>query len=226
MSGFLSRPLRDAFNEGNPNKIPDANQLARMGDGLAGVGRYLRNGTIDVAPIHVLVLPANAKAFVLEGGFIIDAGAAVGPLDPVAEDAVLVTGQAQITADGDILFLAADAVVEAEVYYRTAEGLPVTVDVTVVAATGVADLVPRAALRLLAAEALTGGVTGVATVVSRGTLQAALGSGDAALQPNGETVEFDIGDAVTSARLTFVPQPGFGPTPVPIATKMDTIENL
>jgi hypothetical protein len=197
-----------------------------MGDGLAGNERYLRNATIAVAPTHVLVLPANAKAEVLEGGFIIAAGANVGVLQPVPEDAALAAGQAQVTADGDILFLAADAVTEAEVYYRTAESLPVTVDTTVVAATGVADLTPRAGLRLLTAEALTGGVTGVFTVLARGVLQAGLATTQAALQPNGETVEFLIADAVTSARLMFVPQPGFGPTPLSVATKMEIVGNL
>lgn len=226
MSGLVTRPLRNALNEANPNQFPSAAQEARLGDALAGDERYLRNATIAAAPTHVLVLPANAKAHRLVGGFIIAAGAAVGPLDPVAEDAVLVTGQAQVTADGDILFLAADAVTEAEVYYETAEQLPVTITVTVVPTTGVASLTPRAGLRLLFAEALTGGVTGVATVVARGTLQAALVSGDAALQPNGETVEFDIGDAVTSATLTFTPQPGFGPTPESVATKMEVVGNV
>lgn len=220
------RPLQDAFNEGNPNKIPDANQLARMGDGLAGKQRYLRNATIAAAPAHVLVLPAAAKAESLEGGFIIDATASVGVLQPVPEDAALAAGQAQVTADGDILFLAADVVLEAEVYYKTAESLPITIDTTVVPTTGVADLVPRAGLRLLTAEALTGGVTGVFTVLARGVLQAALATTQAALQPNGETVEFDIGDAVTSARLTFVPQPGFGPTPASVATKMAVVGSL
>lgn len=226
MSGFLTRPLRDAGNEGNPNKVGSFNQLAKMGDALAGDERYLRASGIDTAPAHVLVLPANAKAHRLLGGFIITAGANVGVLQVVPEDAVLVAGQAQVTADGDILFLAADAVTEAEVYYETAEQLPVTVDVTVVAATGVADLTPRAGLRLLTAESLTGGVTGVFTVLARGVLQAGLATTQAALQPNGETVEFLIADAVTSARVTFTPQPGFGPTPESVARKMDVDNNL
>jgi len=222
----VTRPLRDAFNEGNPNKIPDANQLAKMGDALAGGERYLKSAALGTVTAHVLTLPADAKAHRLVGGFIIAATAGVGVLDPVAEDAALASGQAQITAAGDILFLAADAVTEAEVYYHTAEQKPVTVDVTVVAATGVASLVPRAGLRLISAEALTGTVTGVFTVLARGVLQAGLATTQAALQPDGETVEFLIADAVTSARLTYVPQPGFGPTPETVAVKMDVDGSL
>ncbi|HHH29039.1 MAG TPA: hypothetical protein ENK57_11945 [Polyangiaceae bacterium] len=225
MSGFLTRPLRDAGNEGNPNKVGSFNQLAKMGDALAGGERYLR-GAVGAVTVHVFTLPDNAKAHRLLGGFIIAAGANVGPLQVVPEDAVLAAGQAQITAAGDVIFFATDAVTEAELYYETAEQLPVTVDVTVVAASGVAALTPRAAMRLISAEALTGGVTGVATVLARGTLQAGLASGQAALQPNGETVEFLIADAVTSARLTYMPQPGFGPTPESVASKMDVDANL
>lgn len=225
MSGFLTRPLRDAGNEGNPNKVGSFNQLAKMGDALAGGERFL-SGTTGVVTTHVLTLPANAKAHRLVGGFIRTATAGVGVIDPVAEDATLATGQAQVTAAGDILFLAADAVLTAEVYYMTAEQLPVTVDVTVVATTGVALLTPRSGLRLITAESLTGGVTGVFTVLARGVLQAGLATTQAALQPDGATVEFLIADAVTSARLTFIPMPGVGPTPESVATKMDVIANL
>lgn len=225
MSGLLTRPLRDAGNEGNPNKVGSFNQLAKMGDALAGGERYLRGAT-GVVTTHVLTLPATAKAHRLLGGFIITATASVGPLQVVPEDAALAAGQAQVTPAGDILFLAADAVLTAEVYYETAEQQPVTVDVSVIAATGVGSLTPRAGMRLISANALTGGVTGVATVLARGTLQAGLATTQAALQPDGETVEFLIADAVTSARLVFVPQPGFGPTPASVAVKMDADANL
>lgn len=219
MAGLINRPLRDALNEANPNKIPTALQVVRVGDFIGGGTRYVR-GTVAS---NTLTLPAGAKAMLLQGGFNIAGTGGVGVIDVVAEDATLASGQAQVSPAGDIAFFAADAITEAEVYYTALEAEPITVDITVVAATGVGALTPRAGLRLVAAEALTGTVTGVATVIARAGTPA---SGQAALSANGENVQFLIADAVTSARLTYIPQPGFGPTPASAAVRADANNSI
>ena len=193
-----------------------------MGDALAGGKRYARGAVAS----DTLTLPEGAKADRLLGGFIIAAGASVGPLEIVGESATPAAGQAQITASGDVLFAAADAVTEAEIYYETSESQAVTVDIVVDPATGIGALTPRAGVRLLSAEALAGTVTGPAAVQTRGSGQAGLASAQAALTANGESVEFLIADAVSSARVSFLPQPGFGPTPESVAAKMDADFNL
>jgi hypothetical protein len=219
---ILARPLRDAANEGNPNKIGTVAQLAQLGDALSGLRRFV-SGAVGAVTAHVFTLPSTAKAHRLLGGFIRTATAGVGVIEVVAEDAALASGQAKVTAAGDVLFLAADAVLTAEFEYETAEQQPVTVDITVVAATGVGSLTPRSGIRLLAAEALTGTVTGVTTVIARAGVPI---TKQAALSAAGAFVQFLIADAVRSARVTFIPMPGFGPTPDSVATKMDADANV
>lgn len=221
MAGLLTRTLRDAANESNPNKVPQVFRN-RAGDMMNGLLRYFR-GTVAS---DILVLPADAKAVALQNGFIIAGTGGTGPLDPVAEDATLASGQATIAPNGDIIFFTTDAVTEAEVWYHAQEPTLVEITTVVIPATGVASLSPNQAVRLIEAEALAGTVTGVATILQRGTLQAGLAAGEAALQLDGATVEFLIADAVTSARLKFVPQPGFGPAADSIAGQVDDTINF
>lgn len=222
MTSLIERPLRDVANEGNPNKVGSVAQFAKLGDFFAGGLRYYRGAVSS----HVLTLPDAAKAHVLIGGFIIAGTGGVGPIQVDPDDGTLASGEAKVNPNGNIGFFATDAVTEAEVYYLALEAEPVTMDVIVDPATGVCSLAPYAAVRLVGSTILAGGVTGASPIQIRGTLQGALATTQCALQADGETVEFDIGDSITSARLTFIPQPGYGPTPVSVARKMENDVNF
>lgn len=205
MAGMIDRTLKEAANEANPNKLGPIFQN-RAGRLMSSSLRYAR-GTVAG---HRLVLPDEAKAAALHACTIIAAGAGTGPAVLVSERATIATTQAQIAPNGDVRFAAADAVTEAEVWYQAYEADPVTMDVIVDPATGVGLLQPWQAARLISATALTGTVTGAAAVGARSSAQPS-GTGVVNLALTGASVIFLIADAVTSARVTFIPRPGFGP---------------
>lgn len=216
---MFSRTLKNAADEANPNKVPQVFR-GRAGKMMAGLLRFHRGAVAS----NRLELPDGGKAVALVGGTIIAGGGGTGAIDPVAEDAAPASGQATITPDGSILFAAADAVTEAEVWYFAYEADAVTVDIVVDPATGLGPLSPYQGTRLLAAEALTGGVTGDASIVARGDAQPL--TGECRLNLDGENVEFLIADAVTAARVTFIPRPGFGPADDTVAGQMDDTVNF
>lgn len=215
---LYNRPLRDAANEANPNKAPAVLREMAFGDFAHGALRYYRGAVAA----NRLALPEGAKAVALIQARAIAATSA-GLKTPVLEGATLSAGEAAIGPTGDVLFEGTDAVTEAEVWYFAPEVAPVEVEIAVAPATGVGSLAPRAGYKLIEAEALAGSVTGAATVLVRGATPS---TGEAALSANGESVQFLIADAVTRARVVFVPQPGFGPTPPSVAAKMAENRNV
>lgn len=198
----MSRTLREAFNDADPNKTADLMRKVRMGDVLALGPRSV----VGAVSGDVLTLPEGAKAVRLLKGYA-RAGTATGYLEPIADDDTLAAGEIQITPTGDVAFFATDAVTEAEVTYLTQEGevveqvLPVSSDLAALAQ-GAEGVI------LLEAEALAGSATGTATVVARGTTPS---PGEAALTDDGASVEFAAADAVTSARVKVVCFPGAAP---------------
>lgn len=195
----MSRTLAAVLNEANPNKLPVAAQVARLGSVLKLSPAFVRGAVAS----NVLALPEGRRAVAILYAYAV-AGTVTGQLTPVVGPAPATT-EVGITDDGQIAFQATDAVTEAEVVYVSAEG-EIFEEVIPIATNVGTPLASRKGLILLEAEALVGTVTGVAAVEARGTTP---GTGEAALTDEGD-VEFAAADAVTSARVKYVAAPGIG----------------
>lgn len=217
----MTRLLRDALDEANPNKIATELQVAKVGSGLALTPRFI-DAAVDPANDSI-ILDERAKAAQVIRAYA-SAPAGVDYLTPVLPEGAVAAGQVVVTPTGDILFAAADNVTQAEVLYVAVEG-EVFEDVVVVDAGGTdAGLFAqgRHGVVLLEAEILAPvGVAGAAAVQARGT--AAPAAGQAALLTDGTGVQFAAADAVTSARLRYIATPGVGNGPAPaFGTRLDT----
>jgi hypothetical protein len=208
----MARSLRTILNAANPNNVDSALQAGRVGSVLALSARGVRGAVVA----NVLVLPENARAAaILEVRAV--AGTAVGLFTPLATGATPVTTEAAINAVGNIVFAAADAVTEAEVVYIAEEG-DVTEDVIPVASNSGTLLANRRAKRVLEVTRLVGTDIGVATVVGRGATPA---DNQAAANAAGTAIVFNAADAVTSARVKYIAQPGYGNAPPPVVPALD-----
>ncbi len=211
----MSRTLRDLLKECNPNMLPNALQLARLGDMLAKIPRTRRVAVVS----NAIVLPDNAKADVILNCYV-TAGTVSGQFTPVY-DSTPATTQVSTNAQGDIVFLSTDAVTEAELTYIPFEG-----DVVEETLACVASLFTpsgsRKALCVLRAEAITGTVVGVKVVDDRATASPA--TGHAALNKLGSGVLFNNGtDAVLTAKVKYIATPGFGSAPHSLGRMLDDL---
>lgn len=205
----MPRSLRAIFNEGDPNKLGSAAQVARLGTILSGTPQF-RRATLTS---NAMVLPELAKAAVILSAYA-TAGGTPGIKTVVPGGAAPAAGQVAIGPTGNVAFFAGEATA-AEVTYIAEEG-PVIEEVVPVVANVGTLLQSRAARILLSAEALTGTSVGAKTVDFRG---AAAAAGEAALNAAGTGVVFAVADAVTSARVRYIATPGVGPTPAdPVST--------
>lgn len=183
----MSRSLRDALNESNPNKLPDGCREVRLGNALGLTVLTVVGKTVGT----VLPLPDGARArFVAGAGVNRTTGAAVTPT---------------IDALGNLVFAAASTDDVCEGHYVAFEGDVREAEISVVASTGVGKL-PSGVFgaQLLEVEALEGTSTGSKTVIARGGTPAA---GEVALNFDGNTINFLAADAVTKARVKFIAQP-------------------
>lgn len=198
----MSRSLRAILNESNPNKLPGAGQLARLGDFLARVPRTKRFTVTS----NKIVLPDDAKAEQVLNCWV-TVGTVSGRFSPVY-DSTPATTQVSTDPNGNIVFLAGDAVTEAEVTYLPFEGEVVEETLPCVASL----FTPSGSRKIacvLEAEAITATVTGVKIVDDRAT--AAPATLHAALNLTGAGVLFNNAtDAVLTARVKYIAQPGQG----------------
>lgn len=210
----MSRSLRALLNEANPNKLPNALQLARAGEFLARVPRTRRFAVSS----NKIVLPDNAKAEQILNCYV-TAGTVSGRFTPVY-DSTPATTQVSTDAVGDIVFLNTDAVTEAEITYLPFEGEVVEETVPVVSnlASPSGD---RRILVALRAEALAGAVTGVKTLNDRAT--AAPATLNAAQNKLGTGILFNAAtDQVTQAKIKYVATPGFGVAKPALGVNLDS----
>lgn len=201
----MTRTLRAALDESNPNKLPTAAQTLPLGRGLSLVS-LLAFGAVGT---NVLALPEEQKA-----GQILRAyarvGGSTGYKTVVAPETVPAAGQCSITPSGDVRFAAADAVTEAEVIYAPMEG-EVFEDSVVVAASAATLSQSRRALQILSVTVDAGLSLGAKTVAARGSAPAA---GSAALSVAGTGLAFNAADVVAgraTVRYIAVPGVGYGP---------------
>ena len=199
----MSRSLRSALNESNPNKLADGGKAIGLGNALSR-GLMYKAGAVGTVTTHVLSLASTEKCRTVIAAYS-RVGTLTGVLVPIQGPGP-VTTEVGVTDDGDIIFAVADAVTDAEVSYLTHEGLVVTKTVAVAANLAVLPSGSRAAL-LISAESLAGTLTGVFAPEARGTTPT---TGEAAITDTGETIEFAAADAVTSCEVTYVQQPDSG----------------
>lgn len=212
----MSRTLRSVLDESNPNKVPDANRILRAGSAASLIPRTAR--VVVVAGTGVGALPEDAKAAAILRCYVA-AGGVTGYFTPVPGDAAPLTTEVAVGPTGDLRFLAADAVTEAEVLYIAEEG-PIVEDVVTVAASAAVLPLGRHAKRLLEVEVLTGVIPGAKTIDTRGS---AAGAGEATLDVDGDSIDFNAADVVAgTARVRYIAFPGDGTgVPEPIGEVLD-----
>jgi hypothetical protein len=203
----MARDLEAVLDEANPNKLPTAAQVVRLGSGMGQIVAF-REGAVA---LDVMQLPDTAKC-ALPLRVFRRTGGATGYCTVVAPETVPAAGQVSVTAVGDLLFAAADAVTAAEAYYEPVEGEFFEDEVTVGAGSIATLAQARRGVLLREAEVLVGVIPGVKLVVGRGTAPAA---GQAALSAAGGTVAFNAADAVAGdrVRLRYIATPGVGNGP-------------
>ncbi len=209
----MPRSLRDILNEANANKFPTAAQMAKLGSFLGAAPRW---GRFTVTA-NKIVLPNNAKCAIILAVFV-TAGGVTGRFTPVW-DSTPATTQASADMAGDVVFLGADAVTQAELFYVPFEG-EVFTDICAAAANVATPQGGRAIAQLISATVTAGGSLGVKTLLDRAAAPAA---GQAATNLAGTGVAFNAADAVTQASLTYVAVPGVGVSRGTLGVLLDAV---
>lgn len=203
--------IKDQLNNANLNQLADLLRDFKLGDMIRCIPTWLRKkaavagGTTNynLAAVHVLVLPADAKAAKVDR-CVVKAGAVTGEFSPQAYGATPATTQVAVTPNGDIAFVAADAPTDVDVLYTPEKGdvIELTLDCAASVATIPTKYSGRTAL-LVEAEALAGAVTGKKIILVPGA--AAPATTQARLNVAKTTVTFNNAtDAVTKCRVKLV----------------------
>lgn len=190
----MSRPLQTALTESNPNKLPAAMHELDAGEAF----KLLPRTEAVVVTANVATLSKPAKAIL---ACFATAGTAPGFKTPQQTGSPS-AGAVAVGPGGTAVFNGTDAINAAEITYIAAEGEVVTEEIDVVSNVG-AGLSLKTGGTLVAAESLAGTLTGALTIVARGATPT---TGQAALGATG-TFVFAGADAVTRARVTYIPFP-------------------
>lgn len=217
MTGIFERPLREALNEANPNKIPNALRVAAIGNALHGLTRYYK-GTCNASGI--LVLPDEAKAMFLVRAHLLSGTGTLGEkVITVPETAPAGATNAAISAGGNVAFNGADATSVGEIWYQAFEAQPVTLTLSAVSSIATLPGDNRGVL-LVAAEVLSGVSPGAVAVLARG---ATATSGNAALTRAGATIAFNSAQVVNGlVSVTLIQAPGLGDEGASTGERTDT----
>lgn len=206
--------IRDQFNRANPNDIADLFRRIRIGDVLGGqIPQALRrqapaaSAYVD-STLESLALPGHAKGASILRATVI-AGGVTGEFAPQTYGTTPGSGQCAVAPNGDLVFLAADAVTSVDVTYVPERGEEIELVLPVDPATGILEIpasyVDRGVLLLSEAESLAG------TLVSEMEIlvptSSAPATGNARLSIPKARVYFAVADAVTKARVKLVLAP-------------------
>ena len=187
----MGRPLYQAGNDGDQNKIGAFNQAVCIGTALSLGAQSLRTAVAN----DTVVL--ESKALLVLSAYSVD-GTVTGPLTPV--DGAPAAGEVAVDQLGNIVFNAADAVAEVELVYIIAEGDSIS-------AGGVADATglysfPNSSTARIITSATANGVA--RTVVDRGAAPAA---GEVALTVDGSGAQFNVADAGAEVTVDYIEFP-------------------
>lgn len=191
----MSRTLKAAFNDANPNILPDLARTVKLGTLLGAASAQCR----AVVASHITDLPEGMRV-----GVLLAAYATVGTLTgamTVVTGGAPTTGQVSITPTGQVIFATADAVTEAELYFIPASG-DIVEELVPLNGAGLGTLGgSRHAKLLISAEVTTGASTGVKTVIARAGSPSAA---QAALTANGSGVQFNVAAASSMALIRYI----------------------
>jgi hypothetical protein len=203
--------IKDAFDRANPNTHADWERLIKLGKVLRGqIPQVRRKATVaadgaQLATLHSLVLPNDAKAAAITRAYARVATTGTGELTVVAPGVTPASTQVAVAPNGDIVVLATDAILSMDVTYIPERGdvqvlpeLPVAADsVTVPTA-----WTTRGVILLIDANVTAGGSVGRKRILIPGA--AAPAAGQARLNLAKGAVAFAAADAVTKVVLTFL----------------------
>ncbi len=195
------RSNQQVLEEANPSKIDGSFNNIGLGSAFGNIARHTR-GTVAT---NVLTLPDAAKAVALITVFA-TVGTSAGAKTPVS--GAPSAGEVSISADGNVVFNATDAVTAAEVVYLSAEGAVVEAQVPV-ADDGSTQLPnSRSAIVLISASLDDDADSaGPKTVVARAA--SAASAGEAKLNLAGQFVfnTTDVGSDPVTATVKYIEYP-------------------
>jgi hypothetical protein len=190
----MARALKDAGNEGNVNKVGDFAKSAKMGDALL-CGSITISSAVTA---NTIVLPEGAKAYSIIRAYA-SAGTVTGHFTSAVFPVAPATTQVGISATGDILFFATDAVTRAEVEYVGVEGN--IISATAIISAGLAPIPSGSRARLLLSASAAGATR---VVLHRGVAPAVT---DASIAVVGTSITFNVADNGKAATFRYVEMP-------------------
>lgn len=208
---------KQAFDRANPNTVPDLLRRVEAGtivqSGLP-IYKYKYNPDVtgalnpdQLATVDTLDCGDAPAAVVLRA--TARAGGVTGELTPAAFGATPTTGQIAVAPNGDVVFLATDAITDVDVIYIPMKCKVVELVLGVIAATGVMALPlglrTAGILAVLEAEALEGTVTGRKRILVPGAVNPA--TPQARLSVAKDQLQFTVADAITRARVRLAVAP-------------------
>lgn len=205
--------FKGILDAANPNTLADALRLLGFGAILRAMKTFLHRvdpavSAVQIAAVHSVALPDNAKAATILRATAIAGGGTKGELVVDLYGATPAAGHCAVAPNGDLAFAAADTWSSVDVAYEPDKSDVLELQLPVVAGTGVMALPAAYSARLkqvLAATVDEGGVTGDATVIVPGAVPGTTKQVNVDLAKT--QVQFRIADAVTKAtvRLALIP---------------------
>lgn len=205
----MAQTFKESIDKADPNSLADLVRKTKLGSWWKSlVARLWKKvpaaSPYQLATVHAIALPDDAKASVVKRAYSRAATAGTGELTIVAYGATPATGQIAVAPNGDLAVLAADAHLLVDVEYDPTGGdvkeytLPVAADTLTLPTTITGTL-------LMEAEALVGTSVGKKIVLVPGA--GAPAAGQARLNVAKTAITFAAADAVTSARVKVLQAP-------------------
>lgn len=205
-------PVKTRLNTIKPETLPDHLTRLHFGSMLRGqIPQVLRNGVpaadngASASTMQSLVLPNDAKASVITRAYARTGTAGTGEMTAATAGATPTSGQIVVQPNGDLGFLAADAILNVDVEYTPARGsvlvltgLPVVSNVITIPAV----LVTRGVILLIDLNATTATTTGRKRVLAPASSTPA--TGFCKLNVAKSTITVAAGDAITVADVTLL----------------------
>lgn len=202
--------IKDSLNRSNPNTVADLLRRIVFGDVLKGqVPQHLFNQNPDaaggdaanLATLDVIVLPDDAKASSIVRAYARAGTLGTGEMVVAAKDATPLTTQLAVAPNGDIVFLATDAITDVDIHYLPQRGdvLESTFPVVTNVLTLPASITALGVVNLIDANAVEGTTTGRKVILAPGA--GAPAAGQARLNVAKSTITFAVADAVTRATV-------------------------
>lgn len=208
--------IKDSLNRAGPNTLADILRALKQGSVLEGhVSQHLFNVNPDalganvgnLATLDSLVLPDGAKAATILSAYARTGTAGTGEMTVVAKHVTPGAGEIAVAPNGNIVFLAADVLLEVEIHYmpQRADVVDSAFPVAANVLTLPASITDLGVIMVAEVEALEGTATGNKIVLAPAA--GAPAAGNARLDVAKATVQFAVADAITRARVKVLVAP-------------------